>query len=1040
MRALPPTGRMGLSGIPRGRRRLRTTARGEISGLAAALIAVALTACGGGGTSQRDGDAAPPADGSVADGAPADGGEAGGGVPDGVVVDTPSGQLATEMADGQCDILEAITAATAGRSLGDCANPTGSSRIILKAGNSYPVGKTLRFVTTGNQTIRLGIADGTNGPATITAATPWLLDPGDPPTGCLVHVSGSTGGVVQLEDVALTQADGLTLTGACVERGTLVPRRTRLTGFRHGAVSATCLPETQCSYDAGDFATVQVDNSLIDGNSTDGDGGGIYSNGFGATVVVYHSSIVGNTAAGAGGGIYFGGGWNTNVIRASTLSGNHANVGGGMMVKFECSNTYVNIYNSTIAYNTAQGTGGGIEFEPAPLTCVQQGMVVNSAKQDVTVNSSIISANHSLSTMESNINAAWFKDDSGASLGIFNCLGGSVIYVAPGLPRPMELDQSCFLDTRDARIGPLMPMGGAGELPVHPLLSGSPAIDAAPTDQMLDDERDGWIPLIDPPLAEPGDDWMLFDRMADGDGDGRVAPDFGAIEMSPRWQTELLTVAAKGPGRHEVIVSPPGFDRGAGTLYDATSATNELVTYRLPIAEPGYYDLTVGVLQTASGGKFQIAVAEDANGPWSDVGAVQDDYAESPAFAALGPLPAPLFATPGEKLIRFTVAGKNTASGGYTLSLDYIDARRSTKACPATELGSGANHSCAVVAGGGLRCWGGNDAGQLGDTTTADAWRAPALDTLAGVSAVAGGARHTCALMIDGSVRCWGANDTGQLGDGSTASRATPPPQSVITGIQAIAAGANHTCALTTSGGVRCWGGNMSGQLGDGTMTDRHAPASTDVLTGVKAIAAGGSTTCALTTTGGVRCWGGNTFGQLGDGTTTDRASPPAADVLTGAAAISVGDGHACAVTSAGGVRCWGHNSLGQLGDGTAVDALAPPAADALASVHQVAAGANFTCALTAAGGVRCWGYNSDGQIGDDTPNATERLTPATTDILAGVQEIGVGTAHVCARMASGAIRCWGANAVGQLGDGLVPDPASTPPAMDIVRFAGTCR
>jgi len=139
-------------------------------------------------------------------------------------------------------------------------------------------------------------------------------------------------------------------------------------------------------------------------------------------------------------------------------------------------------------------------------------------------------------------------------------------------------------------------------------------------------------------------------------------------------------------------------------------------------------------------------------------------------------------------------------------------------------------------------------------------------------------------------------------------------------------------------------------------------------------------------------------------------------------------------------VRCWGHNSLGQLGDGTFLDALAPPAADVLSSAGGVAAGPNFTCALTATGGIRCWGYNSDGQIGDDTPNATERPAPAATDILGGVQGLGVGNAHVCARTATGGVRCWGANAVGQLGDGLAPDPANTPPPLDVVSFTGTCR
>jgi alpha-tubulin suppressor-like RCC1 family protein len=191
---------------------------------------------------------------------------------------------------------------------------------------------------------------------------------------------------------------------------------------------------------------------------------------------------------------------------------------------------------------------------------------------------------------------------------------------------------------------------------------------------------------------------------------------------------------------------------------------------------------------------------------------------------------------------------------------------------------------------------------------------------------------------------------------------------------------------------------------------------------------------------GGVRCWGANTFGLLGDGTTADRATPPGTDVLSGVAAVSVGFSHACAVTTAGGLRCWGGNAGGQLGNGTVVGTLTPPSTDLLAGVRDVAAGASFTCALMASGGVRCWGYNGDGQIGDDTPNSTERMTPPTTDILTDVAALAVGNAHVCARMKSGGIRCWGGHNLGQLGDGLAPDLAAAPPPQDIVQFEGTCR
>jgi alpha-tubulin suppressor-like RCC1 family protein len=145
-------------------------------------------------------------------------------------------------------------------------------------------------------------------------------------------------------------------------------------------------------------------------------------------------------------------------------------------------------------------------------------------------------------------------------------------------------------------------------------------------------------------------------------------------------------------------------------------------------------------------------------------------------------------------------------------------------------IGAFANHACALLDGGRVKCWGANEHGELGDGKSVNSWKpvdvrglvAPAI-ALAPGGRHSGGS-HTCVVIEGGGVECWGRNDSGQLGDGTTSTHATPVRVIGLEGAVSVAVGGYHSCALLGTGRVKCWGRNGAGQLGDGTTTDRAAP------------------------------------------------------------------------------------------------------------------------------------------------------------------------------------------------------------------------
>ena len=335
-----------------------------------------------------------------------------------------------------------------------------------------------------------------------------------------------------------------------------------------------------------------------------------------------------------------------------------------------------------------------------------------------------------------------------------------------------------------------------------------------------------------------------------------------------------------------------------------------------------------------------------------------------------------------------------------------------------------------ITSGGGVKCWGSNRYGQLGNGETrkcnqygkcAKPYSRVPVDVVglaSGVKAIAAGGGHTCALTNRGAVKCWGYNASGQLGNGakiqcddqgSCAKYVSSVPVAVVGlggGVRAIAVGDFQSCAITASGGVKCWGEGMCDFGGSNTSACSTPVDVAGMTSGISAIAAGAASLCAISSSGGVTC-----VPDLAGGVTSI-----ALGLLGGRSRGDGGSDNGCALTSGGGVKCWGANYRGQLGNGSTTASRTPVDVVGLASgVRAIASGDSYSCAITSRGAVECWGNNYFGALGDGS--TVNRSTPVdVTGLTSRVTALDAGVYHACAIIGGSEVKCWGYNVDGRLG------------------------
>ena len=279
-------------------------------------------------------------------------------------------------------------------------------------------------------------------------------------------------------------------------------------------------------------------------------------------------------------------------------------------------------------------------------------------------------------------------------------------------------------------------------------------------------------------------------------------------------------------------------------------------------------------------------------------------------------------------------------------------------------------------------------------------------------------------------VKCLGTGN--RNGDGTGIDSTVPGDVPGLTsGVKSLAAGSQSICAVTTAGGAKCWGVNVGASP---TQTVSTSPVDVqDLTSGVEQASAGAGYACFLTTTHNVRCFGGNGFGQLGDGTViTSNTVTTVADINGTALSVASGTQSSCIVTTTQSVKCWGYGGYGNLGNGYfgsssgAIFSSTPVDVFNLTSVSEVAVGDNAACALTTGGAVKCWGRNDVGQLGNGVAGNSS-IPVQVSGLSSGVRAIRAGQLHFCAILDTGAMKCWGRNSEGQLGTGSVSNSSNTP-------------
>ncbi len=333
-----------------------------------------------------------------------------------------------------------------------------------------------------------------------------------------------------------------------------------------------------------------IRNSIISGNTSGNDGGGIYIEDTSGPLLIQNTQIISNTASGDGGGIYFYDPDDPVTIEASTISGNSAVGRGGGVYLYSFDEGALTIQTTTVSGNSAAEGGGLFLYNPDLGLLIENSTISGNQAiagdgggiylynlTNATINHTTIVSNTAsgagggimvhndelqvIHTMIANNTAASNNDISNDLGGSFN-LSFALVEIS-GTATLTDTVGNIF--SQDPQLGPLADNGGLTETHLPALTS--PAIDAG-------------NPAFTPPPA------------TDQRGENRVigsAIDIGAVELHPsilELTVSSLNVNENGVSATLTVTRTGGLDNvatidyatangsaSAGTDYTATNGT-----------------------------------------------------------------------------------------------------------------------------------------------------------------------------------------------------------------------------------------------------------------------------------------------------------------------------------------------------------------------------------------------------------------------------------------------------------------------------------